>query len=78
MFTKIQVLDILLAFEQSVNPENFNSSENLCHEDFTDAAICKADELNLREEFIKIYNKYSNLSEIEICNYKPEDLLSLL
>ena len=63
LFTKAQVLDILVVFDQSVNPENFSSSEELCPEDFVDAALCKAQELKLEEEFNKAVEVYSKASE---------------
>ena len=75
LFTKAQVLDILVAFDQSVNPENFSSSEELCPEDFADAALCKAQELKLEEEFNKAIETYSKASEHFLNNYTPESLL---
>lgn len=75
LFTKAQVLDILISFDQSVNPENFSSSEELCPEDFADAALCKAQELKLENEFNKAVETYSKASEHFLNNYTPESLL---
>lgn len=75
LFTKAQVLDILVSFDQSINPENFNSSEELTPEDFMDAAICKAQELKLEEEFVKAIKIYSKASKYFLNNYTPESLL---
>ena len=75
LFTKAQVLDVLVSFAQSMYPEEFNSSEELTPEDFMDAPICKAQELKLEDEFNKAVEIYSNASEMFLSNYKPEDLL---
>ena len=75
LFTKAQVLDVLVSFAQSMYPEEFNSSKELTPEDFMDAPLCKADELSLTDEFEKAIKIYSNASEDFINNYKPENLL---
>lgn len=75
LFTKAQVLDVLVSFAQSMYPEEFNSSEELTPEDFMDAAICKAQELKLEEEFNKAVETYSKASEHFLNNYTPESLL---
>ena len=75
LFTKAQVLDVLISFAQSVYPEEFNSSKELCPEDFMDAPICKAQELKLENEFNKAVEIYANASESFLNNYKPEYLL---
>ena len=75
LFTKAQVLDVLISFAQSICPEEFNSSKELCPEDFMDAPLCKAQELGLKDEFNKAVEVYSNASESFLNNYKPEHLL---
>ena len=75
LFTKAQVLDILISFAQSIHPEEFNSSKETCIEDFMDAPWCKAQELGLKNEFNKAVEVYSNASESFLGNYKPEYLL---
>ena len=54
LFTKAQVLDLILSIDICLNPEIYKSSENLDIEDFCDLAICKAQEYNLEEEFIEL------------------------
>ena len=78
LFTKAQVLDILISFAQSIYPEEFNSSKELCPEDFMDAPLCKAQELGLENEFNKAVEVYSNASESFLDNYKPECLYYII
>lgn len=54
LFTKHQVLDLLLSMDMSLNPEIYETSKDLGTEYFCDLALCKADELNLKEEFNNI------------------------
>lgn len=50
MYTKEQVLDLIYAIDQGINPEIYESSKNLNSSDFMDLAVCKAKELGLRKE----------------------------
>lgn len=54
LFTKQQVLDLILSMDIAINPEMYKSSKDLGTEDFCDLAICKANEYGLEEEFNKL------------------------
>ena len=54
LFTKQQVLDLILSVDIAINPESYESSKDLGTEDFCDLAICKADEYGLLEKFNKL------------------------
>jgi len=75
LFTKIQVIDLLVAFDQCVNPESYSSSKEMDSSDFFDGAWGKASSLGLKEEFEKAQEIYANLDEDGISNYSIEDLL---
>lgn len=51
IYTQEQVLDILVCWEQTLNPETFETSRDLDTVDFLDAARSKASELNILTEF---------------------------
>ena len=51
LFTKSQVLDILVSFDQSHNPECYETSKELMDMDFYDAAFSYAEFLNIAEDF---------------------------
>lgn len=51
LYTEEQVLDILVCWEQTLNPETFETSRDLDTVDFLDAARSKASELNILTEF---------------------------
>ena len=51
LFTKQQILDLILSMDIAINPESYESSKDLGTEDFCDLAICKADEYDLTKEF---------------------------
>lgn len=73
-FTIEEVLDILIAFEMSVLPETYPSTEGLEPGDFMDAAYCKAEELGILNEFIKAGQIYKSIPIDELKNYKKEML----
>lgn len=75
LFTKAQILDILISFAQSMYPKEFNSSKELEPEDFLDVPIYKAKELSLIKEFEKAVEIYKHASKTFLQNYKPENLL---
>jgi hypothetical protein len=60
LFTKAQMLDVLVSFDQSLNPEEYSSSKELGSEDFMDAALCKALVLDLEKEFNIAKIAYAN------------------
>ena len=51
VYTLKQVLDILVCWEQTLNPETFKTSRGLDTIDFLDAARCKAHELTIEYLF---------------------------
>ena len=57
-FTKEQVLDILIAMDMAINPETYPSSHGLGTEDFLDAALSKASQLGIKDEFKKASEDY--------------------
>ena len=75
LFTKNQVIDVLISFDQSMYPENYNSSKELESCDFADATISKAIELGLEKEFKVESTKYANATIDQIMNYNSEDLI---
>lgn len=75
LFTKAEILDVLISFAQSMYPEDFNSSKELSTYDFLDAPICKASQLGLEKEFNIAVEKYANGSDEFFNNYKIDDLL---
>ena len=50
-FNQEQVLDLLLALQTVINPQQFETTKGLDPEDFCDLATCKATELGLLQEF---------------------------
>ena len=56
IYTKEQMLRVLIDWDQSLNPENYPESSTLSSADFFDAAICEAQELGIAEEFIAAQN----------------------
>ena len=59
MFSLEEMIDVLVAFDQALYPEWYNTSKGLTPEDFSDAALCKASELGIKDEFIKESEEYA-------------------
>lgn len=57
-FTKQQMLHTLVCMDQAINPKEYKTSKDLGREDFLDAAVSLAAELNLEEEFLAEVEKY--------------------
>jgi len=56
IYTKEQMLKVLIDWDQSLTPENYPDSNSLSSIDFSDAALCEAQELGLEKEFIEAQN----------------------
>ena len=52
-FTKQQMLDILVSWQQTLTPEFFPESKDLITEDFCDAVYAAAQELGILDEYKK-------------------------
>lgn len=63
-FSLEEMLDVLVSFDQSINPNEYNTSKGLSPEDFLDAALCKASKLGIKDEFIK--ERLKNMLSYEI------------
>lgn len=63
------ILDVLISFDQAVNPERYLSSEDLTPEDFQDAAMSKAQQLGIEPEFNAAKAKYMALNEDALFEY---------
>lgn len=68
-FTEEEMLDVLIAFDQAVNPEKYETSKDMETKDFFDAAYAKASELEIDEKFNNASNKYAKLTEDTIFDY---------
>ena len=75
LFTKAEILDVLISFAQSMCPKEFNSSKELYPEDFNDVPVCKAIQLKLKDEFDKAVKIYANADDMFLKNYTPNSLL---
>lgn len=69
IFKSRDILDLLIAMDQAINPEKYLSSKDMITEDFTDLAQSKAKQLDIEEEFLKAKKKYSELSQETIYDY---------
>ena len=52
-FTQEEILRMLVDWDQTINPEAYKDSEELCSADFCDAAI----DLDLEDEYLELKNK---------------------
>jgi hypothetical protein len=62
-FTLEQVLDLLCSMEQAISPDLFTSSQGLDTFDFLDLPLCKAQELEIEDEFKTYMNTNPNFNE---------------
>lgn len=74
-FSLEEILDVLIAMDQGINPECYNTSKGLIPEDFFDAAYGKAIQLKITNEFLTARKIYSNYTKDDLRNYKPINLL---
>lgn len=59
MFTIQEMLDVLVAFDVAINPEEYTSAERLTPEYFMDAPICKAKQLRIEDLYKEASNRYA-------------------
>ena len=56
-FTQEEILRMLVDWDQTINPEAYKDSEELCSADFCDAALSYAIDLDLEDEYLELKNK---------------------
>jgi hypothetical protein len=64
-FTQEQVLDLLINFDQSMDPKYYPGCENLTSDDFLDAAYSNAKRLGLLKEFEELREQRINKNVVK-------------
>ncbi len=63
LFTLEQVLDIIASMDIAINPKLYRDSQNLDTIDFSDLAVCKAQQYGIHKEFDEYQKNDPNLIE---------------